>query len=75
MAIWVEVLSSIGTQDTFTSWHPVSDLEDIEFHRRQPELILDPVFRPRRETPFSPSTFNDFEMGQVVENEIRPENE
>ena len=63
-----EVLSSVGAQDMDTSGYQVSDLEDIDFHWEAPELNLDPLFRPSIDTPFSPSTAIDFEMGSLAEN-------
>ena len=65
-----EVLSSVGAQDLDTSSYQVSDLEDIEFNWENSRLDMDAVFRPGRETPFSPTTFHDFLMKGSVENTI-----
>ena len=54
-----EVLSSVGAQDLDTSSYQVSVLEDIEFNWEKDQLDLDAVFRPRIDTPFSPTTFDD----------------
>ena len=58
-----EVLSSVGAHDLDTSSYQVSDLEDIEFNWENSQLDMDVVFRPRRDTPFSPTTFDDLLMG------------
>ena len=66
-----EVLSSVGAQDLYTSSYQLSDLEDIEFNWENSQLDLDTVFRPGKDTPFSPTTFDDFLMGDgSVENPI-----
>ena len=64
------MLSSVGAQDLDRSGYQVSDLEDIEFHCEDRDFNMKAVFRPSIDTPFSPSTFNDFEMGSVVENPV-----
>ena len=64
-----EVLSSVGAQDLDTSSFQVSDLEDIEFNWEDSQLDMDAVFRP--DTPLSPTTLDDFLMGDgSVENPI-----
>ena len=65
-----EVPSSVGAQDMDTSGYQVSDLDDFEFYCENNELDIDAVFRPGVGIPFSPSTFNDFEMGSRAENPI-----
>ena len=66
-----EVLSSVGAQDLDTSSFQVSDPEDVEFNLENPQLDMDAVFRPGIHTPFSPTTFDDFLMGDgSVENPI-----
>ena len=66
-----EVLSSVGAQDLDTSSYQVSGLEDIEFNWEDSQLDMDAVFRPSIDTPFSPTTFDDFLMGDgSVENPI-----
>ena len=65
------VLSSVGAQDLDSSSYQVSDLEDIEFNWEDSQLHMDAVFRPRIDTPFSPTTFDDLLMGDAsVENLI-----
>ena len=66
-----EVLSSVGAQDMDTSGYQVSaDLDDVEFYCENDRLDVDAVFRPGMDTPFSPSTFNNFEIGSMAENPI-----
>ena len=65
-----EVFLGVGAQDMDTSRYQVSDLEDIEFDWEEPDLNIVTVFRPGRDTPFSHSTFNDFEIGSLAENSI-----
>ena len=66
-----EVLSSLGAQDLDTSSYQVSDLEDIEFNWENSQLDMDSVFRPGIDTPFSPTVFDDFLIGDgSVENPI-----
>ena len=65
-----EVLSSVGAQDLDTSSYQVSDLEDMEFNWEIDQLDLDAVFRPGKDTPFSPTTFDDLSMEGSVENPI-----
>ena len=57
-----EVLSSVGAQETDTSGYELSDLEDIEFNWEDPALDMDSVYRPRYDTPFFPSIFDDFQI-------------
>ena len=65
-----EALSSVGAQDLDTSSYQLTDLEDIEFNWENDQLDLDAVFRPRIDTPFSPTTFADLSMGGSAENPI-----
>ena len=65
-----EVLSSVRAQDLDTSSYQVSDLEHIEFNWEKSQLDMDAVFRPGIDTPFSPTTFDDFSMEGSVENPI-----
>ena len=65
-----EVLSSLGAQDLDTSSYQVSDLEDIVFDWEDSQLDMDAVFRPGRDTPFTPTTFDDLSMEGSVENHI-----
>ena len=63
--------SSVGAQDLDTSSYQVSNLEDIEFNWENSQLDLHAVFRPGIDTPFSPTTFAVFLMGDgSVENPI-----
>ena len=66
-----EVLCSAGAQVLDTSSYQVSDLEDIEFNWENSQLDMDSVFRPGLDTPFSPTVFGDFLLGDgSVENPI-----
>ena len=66
-----EVLSSVGAQDTDTSGYELSDLEHIEFSWEDPAVDVESVYRPGINTPFSPSTFDDFQMeGSTAANPI-----
>ena len=66
-----EVLFSVGAQNLDTSSYQVSDFKDIEFNWENSQLDMDAVFRPRIDTPFSPTTFEDLLMGdRSVENPI-----
>ena len=62
-----EVLSSVGAQDSDTSSYQVSDLEDIEFNWENSQLDMNTVFRPGIDTPYSPTTFDDFSKEGSVE--------
>ena len=57
-----EVLSSVVAQDLEISSYQLSDLEDIELNWENSQLDLDEVFRPGIDTPFSPTTIDDFSM-------------
>ena len=71
MEIRGEVLSSEGAQDLDSSSCQVSDVEDIEFNWESSQLDMDAVSRPGIDTTFSPTTFDDFLMGDgSVENPI-----
>ena len=59
-----KVLASAGAQDMNTSGNELSDLEEIDFFWENPQVELNAVFRPGTETPFSPTTYNDLEMGE-----------
>ena len=65
-----EVLSSVGAQDMDTSGYQVSDLDDVEFYGANDQLHVDAVFRRSIDTPFSPSTFNNSEMGSMAQKRI-----
>ena len=70
-----DVISSVGEQDLDTSGYQVSDLVDVEFYWETDQLDVDAIFRPGIERPFSPSTFNKFEMSSIDENPILLDNE
>ena len=65
-----KVLSSVGSQDIATSGHQVSDLDEVDFYWENAPLDVDAVFRPGNITLFSPTTWDDLEMGGSAENPI-----
>ena len=67
-----KVFSSAGAQEGLdTSGYQVSaDLDDVEFYWEENELDVDAVFRPGIHTPFSPTAFDDLEMGGSAENPV-----
>ena len=50
-----------------TSGYQLSILEDIKFHWEDPDLNMDAVFRPGKDTLFPTSTFHDFELVSMAE--------
>ena len=58
------VFDSAGAQDMDTSGYELSDLVNIAFVWKNPQIELDAVSRPGMSTPFSPTAFNDFEKGE-----------
>ena len=67
-----EILSSVGAGEGLdTSRYQVSaDLDDVEFYWENDQLDADAVFRPGIDTPFSPTAYDDMEMGGSAENPI-----
>ena len=68
-----EVLSNVDAQEGLDAgWYQVSaaDLDDVEFYWENEPLDVDAVFRPGIDTPFSPTAFDDREMGGSAENTI-----
>ena len=59
-----EFLASDGAQDMNRSVYELPDSEGIDFFWENPQVELDAVFRPVIDTPFSPTGFNDLEMGE-----------
>ena len=73
-----DVLSSVGAQEGLdTSGNQVSaDLDDVEFYWENDQLDVDAVFLPGIDTPFSPTAFDDLQMGGgSAENPILPDEE
>ena len=67
-----EVLSSLGEQE---GWDPrgyqvSADLDDVEFYWENDQLDVEAVFRPGIDFRFSPTAFDDLEMGGSAENRI-----
>ena len=60
-----EVPSSVGAQESLdTSGYQVSpDLDDVEFYWEKDQLDVDAFFTPGIDNPFSPTAFDDLEMG------------
>ena len=67
-----ETLSSVGAQKSLdTSGYQVSaDLDDVEICWENDQLDVYAVFRPGIDTPFSPTAFDDLEMGASAKNPI-----
>ena len=67
-----EVLSSVGAQEGLdTSGYQVSgDLDHVEFYWENDQLDVHAVFRPSLDIPFSPTAFDDLELGCSEENPI-----
>ena len=65
-----EVLSSVGAQKTDTSGPQVSDVEGALFYWEYDQMDVDAVCRPGIYAPFSPTAFNNFEVGGSAENPI-----
>ena len=65
-----EVLSSVGAKDMDTSAYQVFEQDDVEFYWEKSPLDVDAVFRPGIDTPSSPTTFENLEMGRSAENPI-----
>ena len=59
-----DFLAGAGAQDLDISGYELSDLEDMDFVWENPQLELDAIFRTWIDTPFSPTAFNDLEMGE-----------
>ena len=57
------VLASAGAQDMDTNGFELSDSEDIHFFWEVPQVELEAVL-VGTDTPFSPTTFNDLELGE-----------
>ena len=55
-------LCRVGAQNLDTSSYQASDLEDIELYWEDSQLDMDAVFRPGKDTHFSPNTFDDLPM-------------
>ena len=60
-----KVLSSVGAQERLdTSGYQVSAVvDDVEFYWENDQRDLDAVFRPGIDNPFSPTAFDDLEIG------------
>ena len=65
-----EVFSSVGAQDVDTSGFQVSDLGKVGFKWENDQLDVDTVFRPGIDNVFSPTAFDDLEIGGAAEKPI-----
>ena len=65
-----EFLSRVAAQDVDTSGYQVSDLDHFDFFWENSQLDVDAVFRPGVDTLFSPTAFDDLEMGGSAKNPI-----
>ena len=65
-----KVFSSVGAQEGLdTSGHQVpAGLDYVEFYWENDQLDVYAVFGPGIDTPFSPTAFDDLEMGGSAEN-------
>ena len=65
-----EILSSIGAQEGLdrSGYRVSADMDDVEFYWENDQLDVHAVFRPGIDTSFSPSAFDDLEMGGSAEN-------
>ena len=63
--IWDEVLSSVGAPEgpDTTGYRVSADLDDVEFYWENDQPDIDAVFRQGIDTTFSPTAFDDLEMG------------
>ena len=60
-----EVPASARAQYRSISGYEVSDMADIELSCKKLQLEMHAVFRPGIDTPFSPTSFNNLEMGEA----------
>ena len=67
-----EVLSSVGAQEGLdkSGYQVSADLDDVEFYWKNDKLDIDAVFRSGIDTCFSPTAFDNLEMGGSAENPI-----
>ena len=65
-----QVFSSVGAQDMDTRGYQVSDLDDVESYWEDDQLNVNAVFGTAIDFPFSPTAFDDLEVGGSVENPI-----
>ena len=67
-----ELLSSVGAQEGLdaSGYQACADLDDVEFYWENGQLDVDAVIRPGIDTPFSPTAFDDLEMGGSAENPL-----
>ena len=70
-----EVLSSVGAQNVDTSGYQACDLDDVDLCWETYQLDVDKYFRPGIDTPFSPSIFNNFELGSLAGSPILTDEE
>ena len=63
-----EVFSNLAAENVDTSGYRGSDQDDVEFDWEKDQLVS--VFGPVIATPFSPTAFDDSEMGGSAENPI-----
>ena len=58
-----------------TSGYELSDLDEIDFLWKNPQLKLNSAMRPRIDFPYFPLAFDSLELGESVENPILLVNE
>ena len=67
-----EIIFSVGAQEGLdkNGYQVSADIGDVEFYREHDRLDVDAVFRPGINIPFSPTAFDDLDIGASVENLI-----
>ena len=67
-----EVLPSVGAQEGLdkSGYQVSADVDDVEFYWENDQLDVDAVFRRGIDNPFSPTAFDDLEMGGSAQNPI-----
>ena len=68
MEVRDEVLSSVDAQDMDTSGYQMCELSDFGFYWKSHQLDVAAVFGPGGDIPFSPTAFDDLDMGGSAEN-------
>ena len=65
-----KVHSSLGAKHLDKSGYKVSVRDKVDLYGENDQLDVDSWFRPGIDIPFSPLTFNDYEMSSMAENPI-----
>ena len=70
-----EILSCVRARVSDTRGYELSDLVDTDFSWEDPVVDMDGVYWPRIDTSFSPSIFDNFQMGSAAANPITVDHE